>query len=534
MTMGEGMTEAGPVRDDTPSGWRRYIYAVHTRDIGAMFLVFAALGGLIGFALTLAMRIELMQPGLQLFSDPRRFCEVATAQPIVLTFFCVLPAMVGFGSLLVPLGIGAPSLAFARLGNLSFWLMPFALLLYMMSFRIAGDAGGAGVCADWSLSAPFSIYVLSGPAVDFAIAAILLAALSLLLAAINFVVTILNMRAPGMSLSKMPLPPWSLLIASLLLLLALPALVAADIMLLADRHFGAAVFNPFGGGDPLLYRLLFRFFDHTSGWAVAIVAIGIVGQAIAAFSGRPVRHRLLVVYAAIAAAIVSLAGWGWYFVAAGLSLDLTGFFLIAGLAAVAPAGVVVFALMAEMWGGALRLRAPQLWAMGFLPVFAIGVVSGPVLASPIGTILHGTVFETAHIHYLTGLTALFAFFTAWYFWFPKFSGLLWNDALAKLHFALVFVGANLEGFPSFFLGLAGMPRGVADYPAPFAGWHFVSGVGALIAAGGLAVFFLGLIEAVWRRRPAGDNPWGKDAVGLEWTLSSPPPRRPFDELPVIR
>jgi cytochrome c oxidase subunit I len=528
------MTDAGSVRDDAPRTWRRYVYAVSHRDIGIMFLCFAALAGIVGFAMVLSMRGEMMEPGLQIFRDSRRFCVLDTGSGIVTLFFCILPAAVGFGYWLIPLVIGAPNLAFVRMGNLSFWLMPFAFAVFSLSFCVAGDAGGSGLCADWTLSPPLSTYGSPGPAADFVIAAMLMAAVSLLLAAVDFVATILNMRAPGMTLSKMPLLPWSLLIASFLIVLATPALSAALIMLLADRHFGATVFNPAGGGNPLLYRHLFWYFGNAAAWASVLPGIGMVGHVVYAFSGKPGFGRLGIVYAMIALAAVGLIGWGRHLSTAGMPFDLQAFFLIVGLAVAAPAAALIFALVAVLWGGSISFRAPMLWAIGFLPVFAVGVLSAAALNGGVGALLHGSTFETAGDGYLVVFGPAMAFFAGWYFWFPKFAGYRWSDALAKLHCVLTFVGGNLMLFPLFLLGMAGMPAGAADYPAVFAGWNHLAGVGAYIAAAGGGVFLIGLFEALIVRRRAGANPWGTGADGLEWTLPSPPPYRTFDQLPVIR
>jgi cytochrome c oxidase subunit I len=340
------------------------------------------------------------------------------------------------------------------------------------------------------------------------------------------------MRAPGMTLRKLPLLPWSLLIGSFLLVLTLPALFAALIMLLADRHFGATVFNPAGGGNPLLYRHLFWYFGNAAVWAAILPGVGMVGHVVHAFSGKPGAGRPTAVYAMIALAVIGLVGGGRHLATAGLPAGLQAFYLVAGLAAVVPAAVLVLSLVGAMWGGSLSFRTPLPWAIGFLTVFAVGILSDAATGGGLGVILHGSLFETASGGYLTAFGAALAFFAGWYFWFPKFTGCRWNGALAGVHFVLTFVGGNLMLFPLFVLGLAGLPAGAADYPADLAVWKQLSGIGAMIVAGGGAVFLVGLCEALIGRRRAGADPWG--AEGLEWTLPSPPPYRTFDELPVIR
>lgn len=519
--------------DDRPRGWRRYVYSTNHKDIGTMFLVFALVAGAVGGYFAYRMRLEMMHPGLQHFASLRDYAVYATGHGIVMQFFAVLPAVLGFGYWMVPLTIGAPQVAFPRLGNLSFWILPFALALFAMSFAVPSDADGTGVAVGWQLIAPLSTYGATGPATDFLIAALLLAILSLLLSAIDFIVTILNMRAPGMTLHKMPLLAWAYLASAFLLLLILPAAAAAYGMLLADRHFGATLFNAAGGGDPLLYQHLFWIFGHSVGTVAVLPAIGMVGHVIAAFARRPVFGRVGFAYAMIATALIGLFGWGLHLSTAGLGFEVRAFFLIANLAVVVPMGVMVLSLIATLWGGSIVLRAPMLWAVGFLPVYVLGGLSGVVLGGGgANVVLHASSFEIAHAHYANGLATVMGLFAGWYFWFPKLTGWRCSELLAKLHFWLTFVGINLAFLPLFALGLSGMPRGVGDYPGMYAGWNQVAGYGAYVLAASAAAFALTILWAFLQRRPAGDNPWGS-AKGLEWTLSSPPPYQTFDELPKL-
>ncbi|MGB8601158.1 MAG: cbb3-type cytochrome c oxidase subunit I [Rhizomicrobium sp.] len=524
---------ASGVPEDFPRGWRRFLYATNHRDIGVMFLLFALFAGLVGGALAYSMRAELAAPGLTHFSDARDYAVYATGHGLIMLFFSALPAAFGFAIWLVPLMIGAPALAFPRIGNLAFWLLPFAFGLFAFSFSVPGDADGLGVATGWQMIAPLSSYGAPGPGVDLVMAALFLASLSMVLAAITLIATILNMRAPGMSLRKMPLMAWAGLTAAFLMLIILPVFDAGQLMLLLDRHFGSTFYNPSGGGDPVIYQHLFWFFGHSAGMVGLIIGIGMVGHVIPAFSGRPLLSRLSLAYTLIVMALIGLMGWGQHLVTTGLSVEARAFFLVAGLAVVVPMGVVVFCLVNTLWGGAIRLTSPMLWAIGFLPIFTLGALATMVENGGAGTLLHGTAYEIAAWHYLFTLPTLFAGFAGCYFWFAKFSGRRHSELLAKLHFWLTLVGANMAFFPMFFLGLAGMPRGVADYPAAFAGWNRIASTGGELLAVAQILFPLALALAFVHRRPAGINPWDA-AEGLEWTLSSPPPYQTFDELPKIR
>lgn len=527
------MTDVTIVADDYPRGWRRYVYATSHKDIGTMYLVFALGAAILGGMLAHDMQQELAAPGLQHFHDMRNFAVAATSHGIVMLIFAFLPAALGFACWLVPLMIGSPGLAFPRMGGFAFWLMPFSFVMFLLSQRLPGDVDGTGVATGWQMIAPLSSYGAPGPAVDCVTAALVMAAGGLALAAFNLITTILNMRAPGMSLRKMPLLPWSALTSAFLLLVILPVQVLAYVMLTMDRHAGTTFFNPAGGGDALLYQHLFWFFGHSAGMAGLIIAIGICGHVIAAFSARPLPVRAGLAVALIALALAGLCGWGQHMVSAGLSFEARAFFLITALVAVVPMVFVIFALLGTLSGGAIVFSAPLLWALGFVPVFTIGAMAGMVQAGGAGALLHGTQFEIAQWHYQYALPAVFAFFAGWYFWFPKISGYRCSGLLAGLHAAVTFLGANLAVFPQFLLGLAGMPRGVADYPVVYAGWNGLAAHGGDILILGQLFFVAAMVLAFWQRRRAGDNPWHQDE-GLEWTLSSPPPYQTFNELPRIR
>jgi cytochrome c oxidase subunit 1 len=448
-------------------------------------------------------------------------------------FFVLMPALIGgFGNWFVPLLIGSPDMAFPRMNNVSFWLLVAAFGLFILSLFVEGPSGSNGHSGGWTIYPPYSTVGEPGPAVDFVILAIHLAGASSILGAINFITTIFNMRAPGMTLHKMPLFAWGMLVTAFMLLFSLPVLAGAITMLLTDRNFGTTFFDPSGGGDPILYQHLFWFFGHPEVYIMILPAFGIVSHIISTFSRKPIFGYMAMVYAMVAIGGIGFVVWAHHMFTTGLSRDVQGYFMFASMVIAVPTGVKIFSWLATMWGGSIRFTTPMLWSIGFIMLFTVGGVTGVVLANAgVDHSLTDTYYVIAHFHYVLSLGSAFAIFAGLYYWFPKITGYMYSETLGKLHFWTMFIGVNVVFFPQHFLGLAGMPRRYVDYPDAYALWNLVSSIGAYISTFGVLLFVATMVEAFVRRRPASNNPWGEGATTLEWTLSSPPPQHTFDVLP---
>ncbi len=530
----------------------RWFMSTNHKDIGILYLFTGGLLGFISVAMTVYMRMELMYPGVQyqcqegmrLFADAAAVCTpnghmwnvIITAHGILMMFFVVIPALFGgFGNYFMPLQIGAPDMAFPRMNNLSYWLFVAGSSLAVASLFAPGGGGalGPGAGVGWVLYPPLSTTAEGGFAMDLAIFAVHLSGASSILGAINMITTFLNMRAPGMTLHKVPLFAWSIFVTAWLVLLALPVLAGAITMLLTDRNFGTTFFTPSGGGDPILYQHILWFFGHPEVYIIILPAFGIVSQVIATFSKKPIFGYLPMVYAMVAIGVLGFVVWAHHMYTVGMSLTQQSYFMLATMVIAVPTGIKIFSWIATMWGGSIEFKTPMLFAVGFIFLFTVGGVTGIVLSQAgIDRVYHDTYYVIAHFHYVMSLGAVFGIFAGVYFWIGKMSGRQYPEWAGKLHFWAMFIGSNLTFFPQHYLGRQGMPRRFIDYPEAYAYYNWISSMGAFLSFASF-VFFIGIVfyTLLAGRRITQNNYWNEYADTLEWTLPCPPPEHTFEQLP---
>ncbi len=501
---------------------------VNHKDIGLMYLMNSLVFFFIGGILAWVIRLELAEPGLQ-FVSGAVFNQMTAMHATFMIFFAIIPALIGFGNYFVPIMIGSPDMAFPRLNNWSFWLMPFAGMLMLSSFFVPGGSSAAG----WTAYPPLTTSAFSpGAGMDMWILGVHLAGASSIMGAINFIVTMLNMRAPGMSMFKMPLFCWAMLITAWLQLVATPVLAGAVTMLLTDRNFGTAFFNPAGGGDPVLFQHIFWFYSHPAVYIMILPVFGIISEVLSTHSRKPPFGYHSMVWAIIAIAVLGQMVWAHHMYSVGMDIAAQTMFMAMTTLIAVPTGIKVFNWIATMWGGSIAFTAAMKFAVGFVILFTIGGLSGVVLSSaPVDYMMHDTYYVVAHIHYVFVAGSFMGLMAGLYHWFPKWTGRFLSEKIGSWHFWLTFIGLNLTFFPMHFLGMMGMPRRIADYNPVYADLNLLCSVGAAIFGTAQLLIIINVLVSRKHGKPSGTNPWG--GVTLEWThTSSPPHEHNFEKLPV--
>jgi len=513
---------------EAPEGFfHRWVMSTNHKDIGTLYLIFSLTMFFVGGAFAMGIRAELFKPGMQLM-QPYFFNELTTMHALVMIFGAIMPAFVGLANWMVPMMVGAPDMALPRMNNLSFWILPFAFCLLLSTFFMPGGAPAAG----WTMYPP--LVLQGGDGIAFMIFAIHLMGISSIMGAINIIATILNMRAPGMDLLKMPLFCWSWLITAFLLIAVMPVLAGAVTMLLTDKFFGTSFFNVGGGGDPVLYQHVFWFFGHPEVYIMILPAFGIISEIVPTFARKPIFGYKAMVYAIACIAFLSFIVWAHHMFTVGLPLGSELFFMYATMLIAVPTGVKVFNWVTTMWRGSMTFETPMLFAIAFVILFTIGGFSGVMMALvPADFQYNQTYFIVAHFHYVLVTGAAFAIIAGVYYWLPKWTGNMYSEFWAKMHFWNSAIWVNVLFFPQHFLGLAGMPRRIPDYNVAFADFNMISSIGGFLFGLSQLIFVGVVIHCAWfskNRAPA--KVW-EGARGLEWTLTSPPPHHSFVTPPVI-
>ena len=520
-------TVADHHHEEVPKGITRWLYTTNHKDIGTLYLWFSFIMFMVGGAMALVIRLELFQPGLQVV-DPHFYNQMVTVHALVMIFGAVMPGFVGFANWMIPMMIGAPDMALPRMNNWSFWLLPFATTLLITSLFVPGGGPAAG----WTIYPPLSVQ--GGMGVDMTIFTIHILGMSSILGAINIIATILNMRAPGMTLMKMPLFVWTWMITAFLLIAAMPVLAGAVTMLLTDRHFGTAFFDPAGGGDPVMFQHIFWFFGHPEVYILILPAFGVISQVIPTFARKPLFGYTSMVFATAGIAFLSFIVWAHHMYTVGMPLSGELFFMYATMLIAIPTGVKIFNWLATMWRGSMTFETPMLYAISVVGLFTVGGLTGLMMSiTPSDFQYHDTYFIVAHFHYTIFAGSVLSMFAGIYYWLPKWTGHMYDETLGKWHFWLTVIGFNITFFPQHFLGLAGMPRRIPDYALQFAEFNQISTVGSFIMGFSQLILLVVVIKSIRGGKKASSEVW-ENPQGLEWTLPSPPPYHTFTTAPEVR